>query len=114
MKRDYILYLEDIIESINNIENYIKGICFESFIQDKKTIDAVIRNFEIIGEASKKIPSEIKDNYQNIPWNLMSDMRNVLIHEYFGIQLDIIWKTIKERLPELKISIQEIIEKIIK
>jgi len=110
MKRDYIQYLEDIIESINNIEEYVNGFTFNTFIEDKKTIDAVIRNFEIIGEASKNIPMDIKEKYKEVPWKTMSDMRNILIHEYFGIKLDIIWKTINERLPELKKSILNLIK----
>lgn len=110
MKRDYIQYLEDIIEGINNIEEYVNGLTFDTFIKDKKTIDAVLRNFEIIGEASKNLPTDIKEKYQEIPWKIMSDMRNILIHEYFGIKLDIIWKTINERLPELKKSILELIK----
>ncbi len=110
MKRDYIQYLEDIIESINNIEEYVNGFTFNTFIEDKKTIDAVIRNFEIIGEASKNIPMDIKEKYKEVPWKIMSDMRNILIHEYFGIKLDIIWKTINERLPELKKSILNLIK----
>lgn len=109
MKRDYNLYLEDILNCIDKIEKYTKDKTFEDFCSDEKTIDAVIRNLEIIGEASKKIPKSIKSKNPEIPWDLMEGMRNILIHEYFGVKLDIIWKTIKEKLPQLKVKIKDLI-----
>jgi uncharacterized protein with HEPN domain len=107
-KRDYQDYLRDILDSINDIENFIRGINFEGFKRDKKTIYAVVRSIEVIGEATKKIPKASKDKYPVIPWKKMAEMRDKLIHEYFGIDVEILWKTIKEDIPPLKHLIQNI------
>ncbi len=107
--RDYKLYLYDIREAIEKIETFTKGLTFEGFAEDTKTVDAVIRNLEIMGEASKHIPKRVKDKHPGIDWKAMSGMRNILAHEYFGVRMGIIWKTIKERLPELRHKIEEIL-----
>jgi len=102
------LYLNDIVDSMRSIINYTKNLSFERFSGDKKTIDAVVRNFEIIGEATKHIPSKIKNQHPDIPWKEMAGMRDKIIHEYFGVDLDIVWKTIKTRLPKLKSTLSDI------
>lgn len=99
-ERTWRLFLEDIIESIEKIDKYIDGMDYERFACDDKTVDAVVRNLEIIGEASKNIPDNIKTGHSDIPWHRMSGLRNVLAHEYFGIDLNIIWKIVRENLPE--------------
>ncbi|MBF0484362.1 MAG: DUF86 domain-containing protein [Candidatus Omnitrophica bacterium] len=105
MIRQYKDYVEDIISSIEKIENFVKGMAFEKFEKDDKTVFAVIRGLEIIGEAVKKIPSDIKSKHKSIPWKEMAGMRDKLIHEYFGIKPRVVWKTIKEDLPLLKIEL---------
>ncbi|MBI5199327.1 MAG: DUF86 domain-containing protein, partial [Nitrospirae bacterium] len=85
MRRSYLLYLEDILESVKNIQGYVGNLAFEELKKDRMRIDAIVRNLEIIGEASSKIPQEIKDKYPFVEWRKISDFRNVLIHEYFGI-----------------------------
>ncbi|MFH0772083.1 MAG: DUF86 domain-containing protein [Candidatus Omnitrophota bacterium] len=99
--RDYSLYLEDILGAIKAIEGFVKGMEFEDFEADDKTSSAVIKKLEIIGEAAKKMPDSIKKKYPAIPWKEMAGMRDKLIHFYFGINYNLVWKTIKERLPEL-------------
>lgn len=110
MKRAPDVYLDDIPESLTRIKNYVNGLSFKEFSNDQKTIDAVLRNFEIIGEASKQVPDGFKSKYTEMPWKEMAGMRNILIHTYFGVNLKIIWRTITTRIPELTTGIQNILE----
>ena len=93
--RDFQVYLEDIIEAINSIEEYTKELTYNVFVKDRKTVDAVVRTFEVIGEATKHIPERIRKEYPKVPWKDMAGMRDKLIHGYFGVKLDVVWKTIK-------------------
>jgi len=108
--RDIKLYLAGIKDSAARIEEYVAGMSLEDFRADRKTIDAVVRNFEIIGEASRNVPEDWRKRYPDLDWKAMAGMRNYLAHEYFGISLEIIWKTIKERLPELRTRIEDMPE----
>jgi len=108
--RDYRLYLHDIKEAVDKIETFTEGFTFEEFAQDAKTVDPVIRNLEILGEATKHIPKRVKEKHLDIDWKAIGGMRNILAHEYFGVRIGIIWKTIRERLPELKHKIKEILK----
>jgi uncharacterized protein with HEPN domain len=105
--RDIQIYIEDILDAIDSIETYTKELKYGDFVSDKKTIDAVIRNFEIIGEATKQIPLAVRNEYPNVPWKEMAGMRDKLIHGYFGVQLEVVWKTIKDRLPSVRLLIVE-------
>ena len=100
-KRKSQLYIEDIVTALRHIRAYTKGRSFVTFAGDQKTIDAVMRNLEIIGEAARFISSEIIENHPEIPWRNMADLRNKVSHEYFGIDLEIIWQTIEDDLPLL-------------
>ncbi|MCK9423536.1 MAG: DUF86 domain-containing protein [Bacteroidales bacterium] len=100
---------EDIIESAEKILQYTKDISFEEFSTDNKTIDAVIRNFEIIGEASNLLPDEIKNKYSEIDWHRIRGFRNRIVHDYFGVDLQIIWKIILDQIPGLITQISKII-----
>ncbi|MEK7397137.1 MAG: DUF86 domain-containing protein [Candidatus Poribacteria bacterium] len=101
-KRVYLDFINDINDEILNIEEFVDSLSYEDFIGDKKTLHAVIRCFEVIGEAVKNIPTEIRNEYPDIPWKEMAGMRDKLIHEYFGIDYEILWKTIKHIIPEIK------------
>lgn len=108
--RDEKLYIDDILETIYKIQNYIQDIDFEDFSSDQKSIDAVIRNLEIIGEATKNISIDFKNRYPDVNWKDPTRMRDRLIHAYFGVDLEIVWETIKFRIPELKEQIEKISE----
>lgn len=101
-KRSSILFLKDILTSISLVEKYIKGQTSSTFSHNQKTIDAVVRNIEIIGEAAKNLPKTITQKYPGIPWQRVISMRNKISHEYFGIDTEILWETIKKDLPLLK------------
>ena len=100
------MYFDDILIAIDRIFEYTQGYDFETFKRDYKTVDAVIRNFEIIGEAAKNIPVEIKEQYPNVPWNEMYSLRNRISHAYFGIDYVIIWDIITNYLPQNKSEIE--------
>jgi uncharacterized protein with HEPN domain len=108
--RHYRLYIEDILECIRKIGDYVNGMSFEEFSKDTKTVDAVVRNFEIIGEASSQLPKKVKDKYPHIEWRSMIDFRNVIIHEYFGIDLEITWNIIKTKLSPLEEKIKHLLD----
>ena len=102
MRRDHELYLEDIKEAVRKIINFTDGLSFEEFLKDEKCTDAVIRNLEVIGEAAKNIPPEIKNGYPGVEWRKISDLRNLIAHEYFGIDYEIIWDIVQNKLPDLR------------
>ena len=108
-KRTPRLLLEDIQESAEKILEYTKDLTFEEFSIDNKTIDAVIRNFEIIGEASNLLPDEIKDKYPEIDWHRIRGFRNRVVHDYFGVDLQIVWKITFDQIPVLVSEIVKII-----
>jgi uncharacterized protein with HEPN domain len=112
MSRELRIFLEDIKESIDRIEEYIHDMDKEHFMRDIRTQDAIIRRLEIIGEAVKNIPEDFRCKYPDIPWKQIAGMRNVLTHGYFGINLERIWTVVKGDLPELKLKVSRILEKV--
>ena len=107
-ERTYTMYIEDMLSAIDKIIEYTQGYDFTKFKRDYKTVDAVIRNFEIIGEAAKNLSSEIKEQYSSVPWYEMYSLRNRISHAYFGIDYEIIWDIITNHLPKNKIEIEKI------
>jgi uncharacterized protein with HEPN domain len=104
------LRIADILECIDKIRRYTKGYTFDDFQDDQKTIDSVLRNLEIIGEAARHVPTEIQAYYPDLPWAEMLTMRNIVIHEYHGVNLQIIWQTVKEDLPRLVSPLKRILQ----
>jgi len=111
-KRTCKMYFDDILIAIGRILEYTQGYGFIDFKRDYKTVDAVIRNFEIIGEAAKNIPDEIKEQYPDVPWIEMYSLRNRISHAYFGIDYEIIWDIITNYLPENYLQIEKISKRI--
>jgi uncharacterized protein with HEPN domain len=101
MYRDSALYLEDILEAIRKIRKYVSPLTFDNFCQDEKTVDAVVRNLEIIGEASKKLPDDLKNLHPEIEWRKITAIRNIVVHQYFGIDNHIIWDVVSTKLDSL-------------
>jgi uncharacterized protein with HEPN domain len=110
MKRGYKLFVKDILDSIDKIESFVGKMSFDEFMKDEKTKSAVIREIEVIGEAAKNIPATIRNRYKDLPWPDMARMRDKIIHSYFGIYYEIVWKVVKERLPELEPLVKKILK----
>ena len=108
--RDYKLYLDDILEAAKRIEKYTKGLNLEKLKRDDLTIDGIVRNLEIIGEAAKNIPANIKEKYPETEWKKISGLRDILAHEYFGVDIEVLWDIIKNKLPILKQQIVHILK----
>ena len=108
--RNWKMRITDILECIDKIRRFTKGYSFEDFQGDEKTIDSVLRNLEIIGEAARHVPAEIRAQYPELPWAEMLTMRNIVIHEYHGVNLSIIWQTVKEDLTALVSPLKRILQ----
>lgn len=109
-KRNFQMYLEDMVHAMERILEYTDEMTFEEFCKDHKTFDAVIRNFEVIGEAANNTPTSLKENFPELPWDEMYLLRNKVSHEYFGIDYEIVWDVIINHLPENKLQVEQIIE----
>jgi uncharacterized protein with HEPN domain len=108
--RDRKLYLKDIVAAIDSIEQFVAGMDLNAFRADDKTTSAVMRKLEIIGEATKQIPDEMRQNHPDIPWKEMAGMRDKLIHFYVGVDYQLVWRAIKQRLPQIKPELQKMLE----
>jgi uncharacterized protein with HEPN domain len=108
MPRDYKVYLEDILHAITRIREYTAGFSSGAFAADAKTFDAVVRNLEVIGEAAKAVPEMIRSEHPEVDWKKTVGLRNILIHHYFGVDAEIIWDIIQNKLPALEGQIRAI------
>lgn len=111
MRKDPRFFIKHILESIKWIEEYTRGISKDDFLRSTQIQDAVIRRLEIVGEATKNIPTGLKEKYSDISWRQMAGIRDVLIHEYFGVDFDLLWNVVKKDLPDLKQKISKILRK---
>ncbi len=108
--RDWTLRVKDMIQAIDRIEQYTNGLTFETFQADQKTVDAVLLNLQLIGEAARHVPDDIALRHPQIPWADIRGARNVLVHEYFGVSLPIIWDTVQRSLPPLRLALSAMLE----
>jgi uncharacterized protein with HEPN domain len=112
MKRTYRDYILDVLSSIQEIEEFTEGMEVGEFIGDRKTVNAVIRSLEVMGEAAKKIPAEIRNRHPKIPWKYLAGIRDKLIHEYHGVDLEIVWEVVKKEIPPMKPKFEKILEEL--
>lgn len=111
MKKDNIVYLKHILDAISEIEEYIRDVSHEKFLAERMVQNAVIRQFEIIGEATRRLSEELRQKYKDVPWKEMAGMRDKLIHDYFGVDLEAVWDTATKDIRVLKDKIKNILEK---
>jgi uncharacterized protein with HEPN domain len=109
MPRDHRLYLDDILEAIGNIRDYVEGMDYDAFARDKKTRDAVVRNLEVIGEAAGRLPESVRSAAPEIGWRKIMSLRNILAHEYFGVSLPVVWDVVQNKLQSLEASCRKLI-----
>jgi uncharacterized protein with HEPN domain len=114
MTRDPRIYLKDIIAAIDSIESFVAGMSFDQFVGDDKTSSAVLRKFEVIGEAAKNIPDPARAARPEVPWKEMAGMRDRLIHTYFGVDYRLVWMTVTERLPVVRPALQSLLQSLAK
>ena len=107
--RDWRLRLEDLLEAIRNIQSYVRGMSFADFAADAKTIRACAYEIGVIGEAATRIPAEVKARYPEVPWEKMQGIRNIIVHEYFRLDVAILWQTITQNLPPLVSLLERIL-----
>jgi uncharacterized protein with HEPN domain len=112
--REYGDYLQDILDAIDDTGAFTEGMSFEVFVGDRKTVNAVLRSLEVLGEAAKHIPEELRAQEPGVPWKHMAGMRDKLIHEYFGVDASIVWAAIKDELPSLRAKIDRLLQGISK
>ncbi len=110
MKREYELFIKDILDAIDMIEEFIGDMDYGEFMKDDKTSTAVVKKIEIIGEAIKNIPNDVRMKHKAIPWRDIVGMRNKITHNYFKIDYEIVWNVVKEKLPALKIQVEQVLK----
>jgi uncharacterized protein with HEPN domain len=108
VSRDVRLFVDDMILACEKIQRYVAGRLRTGFESDEQTFDAVLKNLEVIGEAAKRVPAEVKNSHPEIEWRDIAGLRDIVVHEYFGLDLDIVWDVIEQRLPNLLVRLRKL------
>jgi len=109
MTRNVLLYIKDILQNMQDAEEFIRNMTYEQFLGDKRTFNAVVRSLEVIGEAAKNVPDEVRAKYPMVPWKEMAGMRDKVIHFYFGVDREAVWLAVSDRIPAVKPQIEKIL-----
>jgi uncharacterized protein with HEPN domain len=109
MTRNILLYIKDILQNMQDAQDFIRGMSYEKFVADRKTFNAVVRSLEVIGEAAKNVPEEVRSKYPSVPWKEMAGMRDKVIHFYFGVNREAVWIAVKDRIPAVNPLIEQIL-----
>jgi len=109
MPRDSKVYLDDILQAAGRIGEYTRGLSREKFVADRRTLDAVIRNLEVIGEAAKQVPEEVRARCPQVEWKRLAGLRDILIHQYFGVDSEIIWDVVRNKVPQLEREVRKLL-----
>jgi uncharacterized protein with HEPN domain len=109
MSRNVLVYIKDILQNMRDAEQFIQGMTYEQFVADKKTVNAILRSIEVIGEAAKRVPDDVRAQYPQIPWKEMAGMRDKVIHLYFSVDNETVWLVVKEHIPSLQPLIEQIV-----
>lgn len=112
MKRKFSLYIRDILQNMTYAEDFVRNLTLEDLKTDRKTLYAVLRSIEVIGEATKHVPDAIRERYPAIPWKEMAGMRDKLIHDYIGVDVETVWLVVKERIPAIRPRIEQVLEEV--
>ena len=114
MTRDCLDYLQDIIDAMADAQSFVQGITYEDFVKDKRTINSVLRSLEVVGEATKNVPDDVRQRFPLIPWRSLAGMRDKLIHQYFGVNLRAVWDTVQDDLPSIRPAVEAVREALLR
>ena len=110
MSRTISIYIKDILQNMDDAVEFIQGMSYEQFVADKRTLNAVLRSIEVVGEATKNIPDEVRTRYPQVPWKEMAGMRDKVIHSYFGVDRETVWLVVRDSIPAIKPLMQQVLE----
>ncbi len=109
MRRAVWFYVQDILENMHDAEEFIRGMTYEQFLNDKRTINAVLRSLQVIGESAKRVPDEVRERYPEVPWREMAGMRDKITHDYLDVDIEIVWRVLTENIPQIRPLLDQVL-----